>query len=107
ITTLLAQQNTTHYVDLIGNVRADNPAYVAKMQAIKGAFQARGMAPNVAESGAIQAIGGSVMKQSAILSYMDIFLWLGVMFLVFVPLMLFVKQRKGAGPSKEDLMGGH
>ncbi len=107
ITTLISQQNTKHYVDLIGNVRADNPAYVAKMQAMKGAFQARGMAPNLAEGSAIQAIGGSVMKQSAILSYMDIFLWLGVMFLIFVPMMLFVRQRKGSGPSREEMMSAH
>jgi DHA2 family multidrug resistance protein len=107
ITTLIAQQNTTHYVDMIGNVRADNPAYIAKFNAMKGAFTARGMAPNIAENSAIQAIGGSVMKQAAILSYMDIFLWLGVMFLIFVPMMLFVRQRKGSGPSREEMMSAH
>jgi len=107
ITTLIAQQNTTHYVDMISNVRADNPAYIAKFNAMKGAFMARGMAPNIAENSAIQAIGGSVMKQSAILSYMDIFLWLGVMFLIFVPMMLFVRQRKGSGPSREEMMSAH
>lgn len=107
ITTMLAKNNASHYVDMIGNIREDNPAFVAKKQLIKGAFMAQGKMPNVAEGASLQAIGGSVMKQAAILSYMDIFLWLGVMFVIFVPLMLFVKQRKGAGPSKEDLMGGH
>ncbi|WP_261387580.1 hypothetical protein [Chitinophaga pinensis] len=38
---------------------------------------------------------GAVMKQATVLSYMDVFLWVGVMFLVCVPfVLLFVKNAK-------------
>jgi hypothetical protein len=38
---------------------------------------------------------------------MDIFLYLGVMFLIFVPVMFLVKQRKGAKVDKEALASAH
>jgi len=40
----------------------------------------------------------SVTKQATVLSYMDVFLYLGLLFLVCIPFVLFVKQRKGREP---------
>jgi DHA2 family multidrug resistance protein len=41
----------------------------------------------------------SVTKQATVLSYMDVFLYLGIAFLVCIPFILFVKERK----SKEKI----
>jgi DHA2 family multidrug resistance protein len=89
------------------NYSPTNPAFMSKLQAMKAAFITRGMAPNIAEASAYKALSGSMAKQAAVLSYMDIFLYLGIMFLIFVPVMFFVKQRKGAKVDKEALAGTH
>jgi len=40
-------------------------------------------------------LDGAVTKQATLLSYMDVFLWVGIMFLVFVPVVLiFIKKAK-------------
>ncbi len=38
----------------------------------------------------------NVMKQASVLSYMDIFLYLGILFILCIPFMLMVKQKHGA-----------
>ena len=40
-------------------------------------------------------LDGSVTKQATLLSYMDVFLWVGIMFLICVPIVLiFIKTAK-------------
>jgi DHA2 family multidrug resistance protein len=107
ITTIMARRNVIHLASLTENYTPENPAFTAKLQGAKAAFMAKGMAPNVAEATAFKALGGAAMKQAAVLSYMDIFLYLGLMFLIFVPVMLLVRQRKGAVVDKEALAGAH
>jgi DHA2 family multidrug resistance protein len=74
---------------------ATNPAFVSKVNGMQAMFMSKGKSPEDALAAAYRAMEGSVMRQAAVLSYMDIFLWLGGMFLVFVPVMLLVRQRKG------------
>lgn len=107
ITTLLARQNTVHMGSLTENYSQYDPTFTSRMQATTQAFIAKGMAPNEAQASALKALGGAAMKQAAVLSYMDIFLYLGVMFLIFVPVMFLVKQRKGEKVDKEALAGAH
>jgi DHA2 family multidrug resistance protein len=107
ITTILARQTTIHQAAMAPNYSLTNPAFTSKLQALKAAFMSKGMSPNNAELSAYKALGGSIMKQATVLSYMDIFLYLGVMFLVFVPVMMLVKQRKGAKVDKEALASAH
>ena len=40
----------------------------------------------------------SVLKQASVLAYMDVFLYLGILFLICIPFVLFVKERKGRDP---------
>ena len=53
------------------------------------------MTPDQALSAAYKVLDFSVSKQSAVLSYMDVFLYLGLMFLFCIPFILFVKEKKG------------
>lgn len=107
VTTILASQATTHRADLLPNYSLSNPAFMNKLHAVQAGFMAKGMAPNVAEASAYKVMDYSLTKQATVLSYMDIFLYLGIMFLAFVPVMLFVRQRKGAKVDKEALAGAH
>ena len=54
------------------------------------------MTPDIAVKSTYQALEYMVTKQAMVLSYMDVFLYLGIMFLICVPFVLFVKAKKHA-----------
>jgi len=52
------------------------------------------MTPDAAMNAAYKVLDLSVTKQATVLSYMDVFLYLGIAFLVCIPFILFVRERK-------------
>jgi DHA2 family multidrug resistance protein len=94
ITTLIARQNSVHRMDMLPRLSNTNPAFTGRVNGIQAALMSKGKSAEEALAAAYRAIEGAVMKQAAVLSYMDIFMWLGAMFILFVPVMLLVKQRK-------------
>jgi DHA2 family multidrug resistance protein len=65
-------------------------------------FMAAGKGSNEALKTAYAAMDGMVTKQSAVLSYMDVFYYLSVMFLICVPFVLMVKGSKQKKISMAD-----
>ena len=63
------------------------------------------MTPDNAMNAAYKVLDLTVTKQATVLSYMDVFLYLGVVFLVCIPFILFIKERKSK--EKIDLSGVH
>ena len=57
-------------------------------------FISKGMTPDIALKSAYKALDYSVLKQASVLSYMDVFLYLGVLFLICVPFVLLVKGNR-------------
>ena len=55
---------------------------------------AKGIQPDVALQSAYKALDYAVTAQSNVLSYMDVFYYLGLLFLVCIPFVLFVKRSK-------------
>jgi DHA2 family multidrug resistance protein len=94
ITTFLARQNMVHRNDLVGRLDSTNPMVIEKIKIMQHAFMAKGMAADVALKSAYKAMDYTVMKQASVISYMDVFLYLGAMFLVCIPFVLLVKNRK-------------
>jgi DHA2 family multidrug resistance protein len=95
ISTFMSRQNQVHRVDLVSNMRLDDPAVQQRVMAMQQSFIAKGMAPNVALETSYKMLEGTVMQQATLLSYMDVFIDIGVMFLVCVPFVLiFVKAGK-------------
>ncbi|NGM62305.1 DHA2 family efflux MFS transporter permease subunit [Sphingobacterium sp. SGG-5] len=103
ITTFISRDTQHHRVDLISHI---DPSHFEVQQRIAGMqanFMSKGFSINNSLSKAYQAIEGSVMKQATILSYMDVFLYLGILFLVCVPFVLLIKQ----GKNKVDASNMH
>jgi DHA2 family multidrug resistance protein len=95
ISTYLIRQNQKHRVDLLSHFSATNPVVQQRLKMMTGGFHARGMPIDIAGKTADKLLNGMVNVQATILSYMDVFLWIGVMFLVCVPfVILFVKKPK-------------
>jgi len=55
---------------------------------------AKGFSPEVALQKAYKVLDFGVTKQSTVLSYMDVFLYLGVLFLICIPFILLIKKSK-------------
>jgi DHA2 family multidrug resistance protein len=104
ITTFMARQNNVHRSDLLAHVRADDPAVAQKVQMYQKSFIAKGMTPDQALGSAYKVLDYSIMKQAAVLSYMDVFLFIGIMFLVCIPFVMLVKQKKSQPISMSDAM---
>jgi len=100
ITTFLSTQNMVHRVNIVSHLDKYSPAIQQRITMMQRGFMAKGMASDVALSSAYRALDYNVSKQASVLSYMDVFLYLGVLFLICVPFVLLVK---GSRKKKIDL----
>ena len=94
ITTFLSRQNVTHWSNLASTLDASNPAVQQRLHGIQQAMISKGMAADAAVKASYRGLNGMVIKQAAVLSYMDVFLYLSIIFLVCVPFVLMVKGNK-------------
>ncbi len=94
ITTFISRRNMLHRQDLVGYLDTNNPAVMNRINGMKASFMAKGLSPDVALNTAYKAMDYSVYKQASVMSYMDVFLYLGIMFLICIPFVLMVKGNK-------------
>ncbi|HMG68364.1 MAG TPA: hypothetical protein VK588_11790, partial [Chitinophagaceae bacterium] len=94
ISTFMSRKTMLHRSDLVNNLDTMNPVVQNKILALQQGFMATGKTANDALQSAYKALDGSVMKQAAVLSYMDAFLFIGVIFLVCIPFVMLVKGKK-------------
>lgn len=94
ITTFLARFGQEHRVDLIGYLDPTRVAVQEKIRGLQNAFMAKGYSAEIALQKAYKVLELGVTKQSTVLSYMDIFLYLGVLFLFCIPFILLIKKGK-------------
>ncbi len=94
ITTFLATQNIQHRSDLVSKLDINNPSVQQRVSGLQHNFMSKGMTPDAALKSGYQSLDYIVTKQAAVLSYMDVFLYLGILFLVCVPVVLMVKGNK-------------
>lgn len=94
ITTFLATQGIVHRNDLVSHLTYDSPIAQQRVKVLQGNFIGRGMTSDVALKSAYKAIDFSVSRQASVLSYMDVFFYLGIIFLICIPFILMVKSNK-------------
>ncbi len=96
-TTLLARRIQFHQSRLISHMTPLDPAY---RQGVAGATQLLRMhgfsAPDAAHA-APGLLYGSMMRQAGMLSFVDAFWALGILFLAVIPMMFFIRKPKGRG----------
>ena len=100
ITTFISTQNMVHRVDLVSKLDVNNPVVQQRVAGMQRSFMSKGMTPDIALKSAYKALDYAVFKQASVLSYMDVFLYLGVLFLLCIPFVLLVK---GIRKKKVDL----
>jgi DHA2 family multidrug resistance protein len=103
ITTFMARQNMLHRNDLVSKLDVNNPAVQQRVEGLQRTFMAKGMTADAALNSGYKMLDFSVTKQAQVLSYMDVFLYLGVMFLICVPFVLWTRS----GKAKVDTSAVH
>jgi DHA2 family multidrug resistance protein len=94
ITTFITRYTQKHRVDLISHLDGSRLEVQQRITMLQKGFQSKGASVNVALDKAHEVLDYSVIKQATVLSYMDIFMYLGIMFLCCIPIILFVKRGK-------------
>jgi MFS transporter, DHA2 family, multidrug resistance protein len=105
ITTLMAKRNVVHQSDLSSHLNIYDINVQHRVAALTQGFISKGIPPNIAQQDAYKALNNAVAKQASVLSYMDVFLYIAVLFVICIPFVLMVKGNKGK--SKVDLSNAH
>ncbi len=96
ITTFISRQNMVHRDNLVSRLNVNDLNVQEKVKGLQRLFISKGNAPNVSLQDTYKSLDFSITKQAFVLSYMDVFLYLGIMFLICLPIVLFVKTKKAA-----------
>ncbi len=97
VETMLARLQQVHTNVLGAHVDSFDPQARAALHGLAGRMAATGSDPTTAAHRALGAMFGLVERQASMLSFVDTFHLLGVVFLVITPLVLLMK-RPAAGP---------
>ncbi len=103
ITTYMVRRNAVHRNDLVSHLSAHDPMVQQRVAGMQNSFIGKGMSPDVALQSAHKSLDYMVMKQASVLSYMDVFMFIGLMFLFCIPFILLVKEKKEKASEKVDV----
>jgi DHA2 family multidrug resistance protein len=95
ITTFISRFAQQHRVNLVSHQSVTDYEVQQRVHQLQQGFMSRGFTANEALAKSYQVMEGGVMKQAMVLSYMDVFLYLGILFLLCIPFILLVKRGKG------------
>jgi DHA2 family multidrug resistance protein len=94
-TTYLERQQQIHQSVLVGHVSAFDPGVRTAVGAISGAMQGGGADATTAMQRAYGVMGGMVAQQAAMLSFLDTFRVMGLIFLLMLPLLFLFRRPRG------------
>ena len=90
ITTIVAHRETVHRAGLVEKISAYRPETLARLQLYSSAFAQRSADPVVAQHRAYQLIDQAVNSQALLLSFADVFRYVGLAFIFTLPLLLLL-----------------
>ncbi len=103
ITVLLQRREALHWNRLASNITNYNYTARHQMQNLYHKFLSSGFASSVAHSKAYQAVAGTVSRAATMMSYNDIFLAMGILFLACIPLLLLLTPpSEGKKPAERN-----
>jgi len=103
LTTMLARREATHRAVLVERISPLSQAATERFQGLAAQFEKLGASAHEAQIRAAAALDQIVNGQSALLSFDDLFRYVGIAFLVSLPLILLL----GKGASKEAAAAAH
>jgi MFS transporter, DHA2 family, multidrug resistance protein len=83
--------------NLAGHMTSLSPAYASRLHNLQAGLQAAGSAPTQAAQQAQALLYGEMLRQSAMLAFVDVFRVLAWICVALIPLMFFMKPAKPGG----------
>lgn len=96
ITTIMSRKGQSHRVDLLSHLQTTDPNVQQQLAGMQHSFIAKGMSNDMAVQTGYKMFDMKVMAQASVLSYMDVFMFVGIVFLICVPFVLLTKNKKTA-----------
>jgi DHA2 family multidrug resistance protein len=90
--TMLANRQEVHRQLLSEHINPYSPASQQLLSALKSALMARGADAFTATQQAYMVMSGMVMRQAAMLSFLDVFRVLGIVFVIMTPAMFIMRK---------------
>ena len=94
ITTFIARFNQEHRSNLVSHLDVTSFQVQQTLQKLQNGFKSKGYSANEALAKAYKVIEYKVTVQSSVLTYMDIFMYLGILFLLCIPFILLIRKGK-------------
>jgi DHA2 family multidrug resistance protein len=95
IQTFAVRQRQIHTTTLVEHINPYNPATQLMLVRLKAAFVAAGADAVTATERATAALWGMVQQQAAVLSFLDSFHVLGLVFVIITPLAFLMRRPRG------------
>ncbi len=95
ITTILHIRQGYHRNILLQNINEYNPAYTERYNGFVNRLMSNGMSLQDAQHAAYAAVEGAVTRQTYLLSYLDGFYFVGIFFLISIPLLYLQPFKRG------------
>ncbi|WP_158800182.1 DHA2 family efflux MFS transporter permease subunit [Pedobacter sp. L105] len=94
ITTFIARRNVFHRTSLVSHLSPNDPQIIERLHQLTQNFKAHGLNNDIAIRSALKLLDVTVDKQSTLLSYMDVYIVIGFLFLACIPFVLCIKSKK-------------
>ena len=94
ITTFISTRTAMHYSNLNENVTLTDPNSQERIKMLSGAMVSKGYDPHAATQSAYSMISRIITQQATFLTYKDLFLYLGLFFLILIPLLIMFRNKK-------------
>jgi MFS transporter, DHA2 family, multidrug resistance protein len=106
ITTFISTRTYMHYSNLSEHITLTDPLSQERVKMIAAGLVAKGYDQNNAVAGAYRIISGSINQQASFLTYKELFLYLGIFFLILIPLLIMFKDKKEPANAEENIEWG-
>jgi DHA2 family multidrug resistance protein len=93
--TILSRHAVQAKAAIAAHVTLERPEVQARLGALVAGFQARGFGAVEAREAAVRVLDGTVTRQAMVLSFQHVLALTGVLFLCVLPLLIFLKVKKG------------
>jgi DHA2 family multidrug resistance protein len=95
ISTYLSRETSIHRVNVISHLDVNNANVQSRVSQLAAGMRIHGIDSLTSRNTAYQMMDNGVTVQATLLSYMDVFMMVGIVFVIFVPLvLLFIKKSK-------------
>ena len=97
IATLVSRYTQQYHAVLTEHVSSGDPAVLARVEGMARAFMARGADAITAHQRALAILDRQILGQASILAYSRIYVLAAFLILALIPLLVLVRQTRGAG----------